>query len=91
MSAVAQERSFSASLEQQKNEAMDLDRKGGDYNVLERQAESDRQLWQSLLTQQKELQVVSNSRSNNVQVHGPRGGARRAVLAQHAARSGSRR
>jgi succinoglycan biosynthesis transport protein ExoP len=68
LSAVTQERSFSASLEQQKNEAMDLDRKGGDYVVLQRQAESDRQLWQSLLTQQKELQVVSNSRSNNVQV-----------------------
>ncbi len=67
-SAVAQERSLSGSLEQQKNEAMDLDRKSGDYTVLQRQAESDRQLWQSLLTQQKELQVVSNSRSNNVQV-----------------------
>ena len=68
LSAITQERSFSASLEQQKNEAMDLDRKGGDYVVLQRQTESDRQLWQSLLTQQKELQVVSNSRSNNVQV-----------------------
>jgi succinoglycan biosynthesis transport protein ExoP len=67
-SAVAQERSFSASLEQQKNEAMDLERKGGGYVVLQRQADSDRLLWQSLLQQQKELQVVSNSRSNNVQV-----------------------
>jgi capsular exopolysaccharide synthesis family protein len=66
--AVAQERSLSGSLEQQKNEAMELDRKSGTYNVLERQAESDRQLWQSLLKQQKELQVISNSRSNNVQV-----------------------
>ena len=66
--AVAQERSFSVSLEQQKNEAMDLERKGGGYVVLQRQADSDRLLWQSLLQQQKELQVVSNSRSNNVQV-----------------------
>jgi succinoglycan biosynthesis transport protein ExoP len=66
--AVTQERSFSASLEQQKNEAMDLERKGGGYVVLQRQADSDRLLWQSLLQQQKELQVVSNSRSNNVQV-----------------------
>ena len=47
---------------------MDLDRKSGGYVVLQRQADSDRQLWQSLLQQQKELQVVSNSRSNNVQV-----------------------
>jgi capsular exopolysaccharide synthesis family protein len=67
-SAVTEERSFSASLEQQKNEAMDLERKGGGYVVLQRQADSDRLLWQSLLQQQKELQVVSNSRSNNVQV-----------------------
>jgi succinoglycan biosynthesis transport protein ExoP len=66
--AVAQERSLSGSLEQQKGEAMALDRKSGDYNVLQRQADSDRELWQSLLKQQKELQVVSNSRSNNVQV-----------------------
>jgi capsular exopolysaccharide synthesis family protein len=66
--SVAQERSLSGSLEQQKNEAMDLDRKSGNYVVLQRQAESDRQLWQSLLQQQKELQVVSNSRSNNVQL-----------------------
>ncbi len=66
--AVAQERSFNTSLEQQKNEAMDLDRKSGSYVVLQRQADSVRQLWQSLLQQQKELQVVSNSRSNNVQV-----------------------
>jgi capsular exopolysaccharide synthesis family protein len=66
--SVAQERSLSGSLEQQKNEAMELDRKSGNYVVLQRQAESDRQLWQSLLQQQKELQVVSNSRSNNVQL-----------------------
>jgi succinoglycan biosynthesis transport protein ExoP len=66
--AVAQERCFSASIEQQKSEAMDLDRKSGGYVNLQRQADSDRQIWQSLLQQQKELQVVSNSRSNNVQV-----------------------
>ena len=60
-------------------------RKAESYVVLQRQAESDRQLWQSLLQQQKELQVVSNSRSNNVQVHGPGGSAGRAVFAQHAA------
>lgn len=66
--ALAQERSFAASLEQQKGEAMNLDRKSGGYVTLQRQADSDRQLWQSLLQQQKELQVISNSRSNNVQV-----------------------
>jgi polysaccharide biosynthesis transport protein len=66
--AVAEERSFSASLEEQKTQAMDLDRKSGSYLVLQRQADSDRQIWQSLLQQEKELRVISNSRQNNVQV-----------------------
>jgi capsular exopolysaccharide synthesis family protein len=65
---VAEERSFSASLEDQKAQAMDLDRKSGSYLVLQRQADSDRQIWQSLLQQEKELRVISNSRQNNVQV-----------------------
>ena len=47
---------------------MDLDRKSGDYRILQRKADSDRQVYQSLLAQQKELRVVANSRANNVQV-----------------------
>jgi polysaccharide biosynthesis transport protein len=66
--AVNQERSFAGQLEQQKGAAMDLDRKSGAYLVLQRQAETNRQVYQSLLQQQKELRVVSNSRTNNVQV-----------------------
>jgi succinoglycan biosynthesis transport protein ExoP len=66
--ALAEERSFAASLEDQKAQAMDLDRKSGAYLVLQRQADSDRQIWQSLLQQEKELRVISNSRQNNVQV-----------------------
>ena len=66
--AGAEERSFSLSLDEQKAQAMDLDRKSGTYLVLQRQADSDRQIWQSLLQQEKELRVISNSRQNNVQV-----------------------
>jgi capsular exopolysaccharide synthesis family protein len=66
--AVQEERSFSGQLESQKDAAMDLDRKSGAYLVLQRQAETNRQVYQSLLQQQKELRVVSNSRTNNVQV-----------------------
>jgi capsular exopolysaccharide synthesis family protein len=66
--ALAQERSFSAQLEEQKGASMDLDRKSGDYKLLQRKADSDRQVYQSLLSQQKELAVVANSRANNVQV-----------------------
>lgn len=68
LAALAQERNFAGSLEQQKNASMDLDRKSGDYRILQRQADSDRQVYQSLLQQQKELMVVANSRANNVQV-----------------------
>ena len=66
--AFAQERSFSSQLEEQKGASMDLDRKSGDYKLLQRKADSDRQVYQSLLSQQKELAVVANSRANNVQV-----------------------
>jgi capsular exopolysaccharide synthesis family protein len=66
--AAAEERSLSASLEEQKNAAMDLDRKSASYTVLEREAETNRQVYQQLLQQEKELRVISNSRANNVQV-----------------------
>ena len=63
-----EERSFAGQLEASKGAAMDLDRKSGDYLVLQRQAETNRQVYQSLLQQQKELRVVGNSRTNNVQL-----------------------
>ncbi|HXW08447.1 MAG TPA: polysaccharide biosynthesis tyrosine autokinase, partial [Vicinamibacterales bacterium] len=66
--AAAEERSFGAQLESQKTAAMDLDRKSGGYLVLQREAESNRQVYQSLLQQEKELRVISNSRTNNVQL-----------------------
>jgi len=66
--AAAEERSLSASLEEQKDAAMELDRKSASYSVLEREAETNRQVYQQLLQQEKELRVISNSRANNVQV-----------------------
>jgi capsular exopolysaccharide synthesis family protein len=66
--SVIEERSYAGQLESQKGTAMDLDRKAGGYLVLQRQAETNRLVYQSLLQQQKELRVVSNSRTNNVQV-----------------------
>jgi polysaccharide biosynthesis transport protein len=66
--AMQDERNFSGQLEAQKGAAMDLDRKSGGYLVLQRQAETNRLVYQSLLQQQKELRVISNSRTNNVQL-----------------------
>ncbi len=68
LAAAAQERSLTSSLEEQKTAALDLDKKSTAYSILERQAESDRKVYESLLQQQKELSVVRNSRANNVQM-----------------------
>ena len=38
------------------------------YGLLERQSESNQRIYENLLQQQKELQVVANSRANNVQL-----------------------
>ncbi len=66
--AASEERSYAGQLEVQKGAAMDLDRKSGAYQILQRQAETNRTIYQSLMQQQKELRVVSNSRTNNVLV-----------------------
>ena len=52
----------------QKVQATDLNRKSIDYSVLQREAESNRQVYESLLQREKELRVVSNSRANNVRL-----------------------
>lgn len=65
---VAQERSFAAQLQEQQAAVNELDKKGGDYKILQRKVDSERAVYQSLLQQQKELSVTANSRANNVQV-----------------------
>lgn len=67
-SAVAQERDLQQQLNQSKAAVTDLSRKGVDYSALERQAESNRTVYNQLLTQEKQLRVVANSRTNNVRV-----------------------
>lgn len=66
--AQAEERNLAASLEEQKKQAVDLNRKSITYSILQREAESERQVYNALLQQEKELRVVSNSRANNVQL-----------------------
>src|SRR5204862_3125963 len=58
--AKRQENSLAAELNAQKGAAMDLNRKGVSYTVLQREAQSNRQIYEALLQRQKELQVVSN-------------------------------
>ena len=66
--AVDEEKQLGNDLEGQKVQATDLNRKSIDYSVLQREAESNRQVYESLLQREKELRVVSNSRANNVRL-----------------------
>ena len=66
--SVAEEKQLGRDLETQKAQATDLNRKSIDYSVLQREAESNRQVYESLLQREKEMRVVSNSRANNVRL-----------------------
>ena len=67
-SAMVEERTLASALEEQKTIATDLDRKSVTYTVLQRDAQTNRELYQTLLRREKELQVLANSRGNNVRL-----------------------
>jgi polysaccharide biosynthesis transport protein len=66
--AALNERTLAQNLEAAKEDAQDLSRKSVGYNVMEREAKSNRQVYESLLQREKELRVSSNSRANNVRI-----------------------
>jgi capsular exopolysaccharide synthesis family protein len=66
--AVLEEQSFVQALNAAKADAQDLSSKSVDYNVMERETQSNRQVYQSLLQKENELRVASNSQANNVRV-----------------------
>jgi polysaccharide biosynthesis transport protein len=63
-----EERTFAANLEDAKKDVKDLSRLSVSYNVLEREARSNRTVYEALLQRQNELRVSSNSHANNVRV-----------------------
>jgi succinoglycan biosynthesis transport protein ExoP len=67
-SALLQERELQRQVNEAKTAATALGRKGVDYAVLLREFESNRTVYNQLLTREKELRVVANSRTNNVRV-----------------------
>ena len=67
-SALDEEQRLLREFDQQKLRAEDLSRKEVGYGVLERQAESYLRVYENLLEQQAELQVVANNRTNNVRL-----------------------
>ncbi len=67
-SAVLEEQTLTRNLEAAKADATDLTKKSIGYGVMEREARSNRQVYESLLQRDKELRVASNSRANNVRM-----------------------
>jgi len=69
--ALAQERSLVGALETQKTEALGLNRKGIEYSVLSREAESNRQVYEALLQRTKETGISGELRTSNIRVVDP--------------------
>jgi capsular exopolysaccharide synthesis family protein len=63
-----QEQSFAQNLEAAKGQVQDLSKKSVNYNVMEREAKSYQTVYDALLNREKELQISSNSTTNNVRV-----------------------
>jgi capsular exopolysaccharide synthesis family protein len=68
LAAAAQERSLTQALDTQKSEIQAMNRKSIDYNVLQRDAQSNRQLYDSLLQRANETGVSSELRTSNVRI-----------------------
>jgi polysaccharide biosynthesis transport protein len=66
--AVLEEQTLTHNLNAAKADAQDLSKKSVDYNLMEREANSNRQVYEALLQREKELRVSSNSRANNVRI-----------------------
>lgn len=69
--ALAEEKSLTAALEEQKREALALNRRGIEYAALEREAQSVRLVYQTLLQRAKETNVSRELRGTNVQIVDP--------------------
>ena len=69
--ALAQERTFVGALEGGKAEALSLNRKGIEFSVLQRDAESNRQVYESLLQRTKETGISGELKASNIRVVDP--------------------
>jgi polysaccharide biosynthesis transport protein len=69
--SLAQERSLMAALDSQKGSALALSRKGINYGVLERDAASNRQIFDSLMQRTKETGISGELKTSNIRVVDP--------------------
>lgn len=71
ITALAQEESLRKALQEQEGQALDLDRKLTEYNLLKRNVEADRQLYNTMLTRMKEASVAGKMEKNNIRLVEP--------------------
>lgn len=71
LAAESQERSLIAALDGQKREALAMNRKSIEYDVLRREVESTRQIYDSLMQRAKETGVSSALRTTNIRIVDP--------------------
>ncbi len=69
--ALNEEQTLTGALDEQKREALALNRRGIEYAALEREAESVRLVYQTLLQRAKETSVSRELRSTNLQIVDP--------------------
>lgn len=69
--ALAKERNFAAALEQQRQQALTIDRRAVQYNELQREATSNRQVFEGLLQRAKETGIASELKASNIRIVDP--------------------
>jgi succinoglycan biosynthesis transport protein ExoP len=68
LSAQAQERSLASALESQKADALSLNRRGIEYGVLRREAESNKQIYEALMQRAKETGISGELKTSNIRI-----------------------
>jgi polysaccharide biosynthesis transport protein len=71
LAAQAQERSLADALNSQKADALSLNRKGIEYGVLHREAESNKQMYEALMQRAKETGISGELKTSNIRVVDP--------------------
>jgi capsular exopolysaccharide synthesis family protein len=66
--ALNEEHSLQGALDAQKGEALSMNRKGIEASVLQREVESNRQIYESLLQRTKDADISSERKSTNVRI-----------------------
>ena len=85
--AAAQERTLVGALEGGKSEALSLNRKGIEFSVLQREAESNRQVYEALLQRTKETGISGELQGQQHPRRRSGGGARRRRFCRAASRT----